>query len=815
MHMHMRAGTVGPDRICYGNQIDAAVMQEDHRRTVLVVGDSFCDVLAGPLASLPKWGVNVVSPSPILAQPGGAALNVACGLARLRGNTTLFSGIGRDAFGDLLRAHLSQVGVQLIEAGGDTSQPTGVCMVLSGPDDRAFCSHFGVSDTFDAASLLEDNARVLRALDVAHVHCAGFYSCGALRKTLPALLRTCKKLGATTSLDTNNDASGQWGAVDGLFSEILPLVDLFMPNHLEACAIAGVAGEDVDGAIAILAKQVGGQVVVTHGAQGAIIAGRGVEPRTVRSPTIVPVDPVGAGDAFKAGLLACFTSGVPLADAAQFGCLTGAMCVTTRGACTDPPSPARVAAFASSHGMAAAAAVLQSTVQEYDGGPSCHDRERLLGSGERFLLGGQVSEGLVLWWAFALLWLGGSWPYQALLQAQAFFHASALPNLDFYMLVCFTWPLLFFHGSMVLSGTAKASGYSRRVLAAFGINSIVGLLFLGSLYSAISPSALILTNAVLIAFSQILLEPALFGLASALKDGSETQAMMVGNAGSGVIVVATSVFSSLAGHSQQFTHSRAAALIFYALQVIYSLMSAGLYLYLLRVSPRLTAAVKAGSRLALASSSTLYSDANGAPVRTSNFGSRVKALRVAARSVWVPASCQALCFGVTLAAWPSIPGGACVAGGWVPREWWFTLVVGVYNLLDFLARLSLRRLRKVATRANPRALLNVCLMRLALIPVIYACVSPLMAGAFGNALILLAVAVLAASNGIIATASMMQVATLAPAGLGEEAVYVAVAGVYLGLAMGATFSWSMTFVPGLNPAWIRQQDGNYTCEWLA
>jgi len=38
---------------------------------------------------------------------------------------------------------------------------------------------------------------------------------------------------------------------------------------------------------------------------------------------------------------------------------------------------------------------------------------------------------------------------------------------------------------------------------------------------------------------------------------------------------------------------------------------------------------------------------------------------------------------------------------------------------------------------------------------------------------------------------MMQVARLAPAGLGEEAVYVAMTGVYLGLASGASFSWAM------------------------
>ena len=244
------------------------------QRSVLVVGDSFCDVNAGPLASLPTWGRNTISPKPILAQPGGAALNVASWLQRLRGDTALFSGIGRDQFGDMLRRHLTRLGVKLVEAASDANAPTGVCMVLSGPEDRAFCSHFGVSDTFDAADLLAHDSRALRELrpSLGHVHCAGFFSCAALRKTLPALLRAARALGASTSLDTNNDATGRWGQVDGLWSDILPLLDLFMPNELEACAIAGVAPGDVDGALAALVQQVapGGHVVVTRGAAGAV-----------------------------------------------------------------------------------------------------------------------------------------------------------------------------------------------------------------------------------------------------------------------------------------------------------------------------------------------------------------------------------------------------------------------------------------------------------------------------------------------------------------------------------------------------------------
>ena len=45
-----------------------------------------------------------------------------------------------------------------------------------------------------------------------------------------------------------------------------------------------------------------------------------------------------------------------------------------------------------------------------------------------------------------MVWLGGSWPYQAALQAQAYY-AHELPDLSFLLLMTFTWPLLGCHAA--------------------------------------------------------------------------------------------------------------------------------------------------------------------------------------------------------------------------------------------------------------------------------------------------------------------------------------------------------------------------------
>ena len=63
-------------------------------------------------------------------------------------------------------------------------------------------------------------------------------------------------------------------------------------------------------------------------------------------------------------------------------------------------------------------------------------------------------------------------------------------------------------------------------------------------------------------------------------------------------------------------------------------------------------------------------------------------------------------------------------------------------------------------------------------------------------MILAAVAALALSNGLLATLSMMRLSRL-PARLREDAVYVAVAALYLGLATGATVSWGVGEAMGI------------------
>ena len=111
-----------------------------------------------------------------------------------------------------------------------------------------------------------------------------------------------KAAGLTTSLDTNDDPEAKWEA--DLF-DVLPFVDVFLPNEREAQKIAGT--ENFEEAVKRLAQRVP-LLVVKLGHQGAM-AVRGEE--RVMSPAlkVKAVDPVGAGDSFDAGFLHQYVRG--------------------------------------------------------------------------------------------------------------------------------------------------------------------------------------------------------------------------------------------------------------------------------------------------------------------------------------------------------------------------------------------------------------------------------------------------------------------------------------------------------------------------
>lgn len=286
---------------------------------VLVAGDANLDlVLRGDV--VPRFGQaeQLLDAADLVL--GSSAGICAAGLARLGVETALVARVGADAFGARTRELLESAGVDT-EAVLITSEPTGVSVILSAPDDRAILTLTGA-----LAGLTADE--VLAAAEgVTHVHVASYFLVPGLARELPGVLAALRARGVTTSLDTNWDPAEQWAGV----ADCLPHVDVLLPNASEAVALTRALGgspaDAVEAARELAAY--GPMVVVKDGAEGGF-AVTGDE--LVRAPglTLEVVDTTGAGDSFDAGFLAAWLDGRPLAEAVRWAAVAGSL--STRGA---------------------------------------------------------------------------------------------------------------------------------------------------------------------------------------------------------------------------------------------------------------------------------------------------------------------------------------------------------------------------------------------------------------------------------------------------------------------------------------------------
>lgn len=272
---------------------------------VVVVGDANVDlVLRGDV--VPRFGqAEQLANSGDLVL-GGSASIAASGIARLGVPTSLVARVGADTFGtftlDALRGYGVDVGS--VEVAGD--EPTGLSVILSTPEDRAILTVPGTIPTLTG----EQVSQVLDARSAPGLlHVASYFLQPGLARDLPGVLARARSQGWSTSLDTNWDPGEVWAGLD----QVLPHLDLLLPNRNELRAIAVALGEPADldhVALAVRIARRGPRVVVKDGADGGWSVG--ADGAVVRAPGVAVdvVDTTGAGDSFDAGYLAALAYGV-------------------------------------------------------------------------------------------------------------------------------------------------------------------------------------------------------------------------------------------------------------------------------------------------------------------------------------------------------------------------------------------------------------------------------------------------------------------------------------------------------------------------
>jgi sugar/nucleoside kinase (ribokinase family) len=259
---------------------------------------------------------------------GGSGAIMACAAARLGLRTAIAAVVGDDLFGEFMLRALSERGVDTSGVVVDSALRTGLTVILARPGDRAILTFPGTIAAMTADQV--DADLVARA---RHIHVSSFFLQTALTAGLPALLSSARAGGATTSVDPNWDPSGGW---DGGLRRLLEHVDVLLPNAVEACRIAG--DEDPQAAAVQLAES-GPLVAVKLGAAGALAAGPDGAVVTVSAPAAMqPVDAVGAGDAFDAGLLAGLSAGESVERALALACACGTLSTRAAGGTAGQPT---------------------------------------------------------------------------------------------------------------------------------------------------------------------------------------------------------------------------------------------------------------------------------------------------------------------------------------------------------------------------------------------------------------------------------------------------------------------------------------------
>lgn len=274
---------------------------------IAVVGDVLVDVVVahdGPVAS------GSDTPAAITWRRGGAAANTAAWLAHLGRPVRLVGRIGADPVGRALADALGGLGVDLRLA-VDPVAPTGTVVALAHREERDMYTSRGAAGALAPADLVDG------WLDGgAHLHLSGYVLLATgTRAAGLAALAAAAAAGVAISVDP---ASAQPLAEAGAEQVLswLPPGTLLTPNAAEATVLTGIA--DPAAAAQALAGLLG-EAVVTLGAAGAVWSdGEAVVRASVQA--VPGGDPVGAGDAFTAGLLAARMQGLDVEGQLHHAC---------------------------------------------------------------------------------------------------------------------------------------------------------------------------------------------------------------------------------------------------------------------------------------------------------------------------------------------------------------------------------------------------------------------------------------------------------------------------------------------------------------
>lgn len=277
--------------------------------SVVVVGSANIDQVFR-VAAIPAPGETVLSTGSSTAL-GGKGQNQAVAAARAGASTTFVAAVGRDGFGASIRDGLRADGI-------DDS-------LLREVDAATGTALIAVDDSGENTIIVEAGANaVLTELGAADATAIAAASVLVMQLEIPlptviAAARIARGPATTTILNA--------APIRDLPDELLADLDVLVVNEHEAAYLAR------DGDVTALAPV----VIVTLGADGAVLHRRGQPEFRAPAPRVTAVDATGAGDTFCGALAAAIAERMLLDDAVRFAIAAASLSVQAAGAVPSIP----------------------------------------------------------------------------------------------------------------------------------------------------------------------------------------------------------------------------------------------------------------------------------------------------------------------------------------------------------------------------------------------------------------------------------------------------------------------------------------------
>jgi len=282
---------------------------------IATIGDVNVDLITR-IDRMPDLGKQVVTRD-FEVHGGGCSANFALQSARLGMDVQLFGKLGDDVFGTRVLVELddNRVNTKNVRM---TEKKTGVTVAIVQGIERSFITFRGENATYNI------NDIDLPSIEAEVVHLPSYFLLDGLRSDYGHLIDLLHGAGILVSFDTGWDPMGFPKERIEPILDILPKIDIFLPNLDEARKILGDDRLTREKAARIFLDMGVRIAAIKMGKDGCFLAS-GDYQEFVPAFKVPVVDTTGAGDTFDAGFVSAYVSGHSLKECAYIGAATAGL----------------------------------------------------------------------------------------------------------------------------------------------------------------------------------------------------------------------------------------------------------------------------------------------------------------------------------------------------------------------------------------------------------------------------------------------------------------------------------------------------------